>query len=91
MDAIKEVTGSDDLNVLGFCAGGIITTTVLNHLAANADRRVHSASFAVTLLDFATRAPIGAFQSRGLLSLARRKSGRAGSSAVAHLARCSAS
>jgi polyhydroxyalkanoate synthase len=78
MDTIKEVTGAEDLNVLGFCAGGIITTTVLNHLAAGGDHRVHSASFAVTLLDFASRAPIGAFHSRGLLSLARWKSGRAG-------------
>jgi polyhydroxyalkanoate synthase len=78
MDTIKEVTGAEDLNVLGFCAGGIITTTVLNHLAASGDHRVHSASFAVTLLDFGSRAPIGAFHSRGLLSLARWKSGRAG-------------
>jgi polyhydroxyalkanoate synthase len=78
MDTINDVTGAEDLNVLGFCAGGTITTGVLNHLAASGDDRVHCASFAVTLLDFAGRAPIGAFHSRGLLSLARWKSGRAG-------------
>ena len=40
IDEVREVTGSDDVNLLGFCAGGIITTTLLNHLAAQGDRRV---------------------------------------------------
>ena len=47
--------------------GGILMTTVLNHLAANGDDRVHSARFAVTLLDFHNRAPIGAFSAPRLL------------------------
>ena len=40
----KEITGSPDVNTLGFCAGGIITTTLLNHLAATGDESVHSAA-----------------------------------------------
>ena len=60
----KEITGSPDVNTLGFCAGGIIMTTLLNHLAATGDDSVHSAAYAVTLLDFASRAPIGAFSGR---------------------------
>ena len=55
---------ADDVNVMGFCAGGIITTTLLNHLAAIGDDRVHSMSYAVTLLDFAERAPITALPGR---------------------------
>ena len=78
IDAIRETTGSDDVNVVGFCAGGILNTTVLNHLAAHGDNRVHSASYAVTLLDFGQSAPISAFSSARLLSLARWNSGRAG-------------
>ena len=42
IDTVREVSGSDDVNVIGFCAGGIITTTLLNHLAAIGDERVHS-------------------------------------------------
>ena len=34
VDAAKEITGSPDVNTLGFCAGGILMTTLLNHLAA---------------------------------------------------------
>ncbi len=78
IDAVREATGSDDVNVVGFCAGGILNTAVLNHLAAKGDHRVHAASFAVTLLDFGQDAPIGAFSSAKLLSLARWNSTRAG-------------
>ena len=57
------MTGSEDVNVIGFCAGGILNTAVLNHLARRGDDRIHSASYAVTLLDFGQSAPIGAFSS----------------------------
>jgi polyhydroxyalkanoate synthase len=70
----RAITRSPDVNTIGFCAGGIITTTVLNHLAATSDDSVHSASFAVTLLDFESRAPIGAFSGRRVLGAARRLS-----------------
>jgi polyhydroxyalkanoate synthase len=78
IDAVRDATGSDDVNLIGFCAGGILNTAVLNHLAARADARVHSASYAVTLLDFGQSAPISAFASAKLLSLARWNSTRAG-------------
>ena len=78
VDAVREVTGAEDINVIGFCAGGILQTAVLNKLAAMGDDRIHSASYAVTLLDFGQSAPIGAFSSAPLLSFARWKAGRAG-------------
>jgi polyhydroxyalkanoate synthase len=78
IDVAREVTGSADVNTLGFCAGGILMTTVLNHLAATGDHRIHSAGYAVTLLDFASRAPIGAFSAPRMLGLARWNSRRGG-------------
>ena len=78
IDAIGDITGSGDVNTVGFCAGGIITAGVLNHLAATRDARIRSASFAVTLLDFGQRAPIQAFSGARLLSVARARSRRAG-------------
>jgi polyhydroxyalkanoate synthase len=78
IDTVREVTGNDDVNLIGFCAGGIIATTVLNHLAAAGDDRVHSMSYAVTLLDFGLRAPITAFSARRLISFAGRRSRRQG-------------
>jgi len=78
VDVVRETTGSPDVNVIGFCAGGILQAAVLNKLAALGDDRIHSSAYAVTLLDFGQSAPIGAFSSARLLSLARWNSGRAG-------------
>jgi polyhydroxyalkanoate synthase len=77
--AAAAISGSDDVDTLGFCAGGIIQTTVLAHLAdtGRADL-VHSASLAVTLLDFDVPAPVGAFAAPSLLALAAATSGLEG-------------
>ncbi|MGY1694355.1 PHA/PHB synthase family protein [Geodermatophilus sp. SYSU D00814] len=78
VDVAREVTGSPDVTTLGLCAGGQIMTTALNHLAATGDDRVRAAGYAVTLLDFASRAPLGAFSGRRLVDVARRNSRRQG-------------
>ncbi len=56
-DAIREITGSEELITISLCAGGITTSTVLSYLASIGDTRVKAASFAVTLLDWETPAP----------------------------------
>jgi len=78
IDTVREITGSADVNLIGFCAGGIVATALLNHLAAIGDDRVHSMSYAVTLLDFGLRAPITAFSGRRLIAFAGRRSRRKG-------------
>jgi polyhydroxyalkanoate synthase len=78
VDVAREITGSPDVTTLGFCAGGQLMTTALNRLAATGDDRVHAAGYAVTLLDFSSRAPLGAFSAPRLLDLARRNSRRGG-------------
>ena len=74
IEAMQEITGSPDVNTLGFCAGGILQATVLNHLEAKGDPSVHAASFGVTLLDFDERAPLGAFSAPRVLDLAGKQS-----------------
>src|SRR4051794_10443594 len=76
--AVREITGSEDLNLLSLCAGGILSSMVLSHLAAQGDESVRSASFGVTLLDFSVPAPIGMFRMAPLVSLARERSSRGG-------------
>jgi polyhydroxyalkanoate synthase len=78
VDAVTEITRSDDLTVLGLCAGGITMSTMLSTMAARGDERVRAASFGVTLLDFSVPAPIGMFLSPRLLGTARRQSKRKG-------------
>jgi len=78
MDAVGEICDRHELGMIGFCAGGILLSGVLNHLAAQGDERVKAASFAVTLLDFDSRAAIGAFSAPRLLELAQKQSRRKG-------------
>ncbi len=78
LETVSEISGSEDVNTIGFCAGGILMSTVLSHLAQAGRPLVHSASYGVTLLDFDSEAPIGAFSAPRLLELARRDSRRRG-------------
>lgn len=73
-DATLEVTGADDLNMLGVCAGGITAAALLGHLAAVGDTRVNSASFLVTILDWSVPSTVGTLVSGPVLNAARRAS-----------------
>jgi polyhydroxyalkanoate synthase len=78
VDEIREVTGQEDINVIGFCAGGILTSVALNALTARGEKKVHSASYAVTLLDWAGNNPINVLKSQAVLKLAKLSSRRKG-------------
>ena len=53
MAAIEQATGEDEINILGFCIGGILVSTLLGHLAAKGESaRVKSATFLTSLFDF---------------------------------------
>ena len=77
-DAISEITGSEKLNVMGACAGGITTSVFLAHLAARGDDRFASASFPVTMIDMADPGMIGIFTSEATLASSIRRSAEKG-------------
>jgi class II poly(R)-hydroxyalkanoic acid synthase len=79
MDAVREVTGADRTHLQAFCSGGIITAMVLAHLAARGEQdRVASASFAVTVLDWARAGTIGALMDEEAVRDAVEKSRKKG-------------
>jgi len=51
VDVMREITGSDDVNIWGSCSGGITMSAFLANLAARGERKVHSATVAVCVLD----------------------------------------
>jgi polyhydroxyalkanoate synthase len=53
VDATREITGSESVNIWGSCSGGITMSAFLAHLAACGETKVHSATVAVCLLDMA--------------------------------------
>ncbi|MFL5281894.1 MAG: PHA/PHB synthase family protein [Rhodopila sp.] len=51
-DVVREITGTDTVNVMGYCIGGTLLAMTLAWLAARGENRFRSASFMVSLMDF---------------------------------------
>jgi polyhydroxyalkanoate synthase subunit PhaC len=52
VDAIENATGEPDLNIVGYCLGGTLTAATLGYMAAKKDKRIASATFMTSLIDF---------------------------------------
>ena len=52
LDAVERATGERDTNVIGYCLGGTLLACALAWLEAKKEKRVHSATFFVSLIDF---------------------------------------
>ncbi|MDH3791216.1 MAG: alpha/beta hydrolase, partial [Rhodospirillales bacterium] len=52
LDAIEQATGEEQVNILGFCIGGILVVAMLAYMAAKGDQRIKSATFLATMVDF---------------------------------------
>ncbi len=52
IDAARDITGSPDVNVMGYCIGGTLQALTLAWMAANKDTRVNAATFIVSLQDY---------------------------------------
>ena len=61
LDGIKEACGEDEVNIIGYCLGGTLTGPTLAHMAANGDKRIKSATFFTTLVDFAEAGELSIF------------------------------
>jgi polyhydroxyalkanoate synthase len=61
LDAVEQATGAREVNFIGYCLGGTLLGATLAYLAAKGDRRVKSATFFVSLLDFSQPGELGVF------------------------------
>jgi len=52
LDAIEKATGQRQINALGYCLGGTLLAATLGYMAAKKDKRIVSAGFMTTLVDF---------------------------------------
>src|SRR2546425_3208562 len=52
LDVIKDITGSQKVNAVGYCIGGTLLSMALPYLKAKGDETVNSATFFVSLQDF---------------------------------------
>ncbi|WP_191084819.1 PHA/PHB synthase family protein [Roseococcus microcysteis] len=61
LDAIEAATGEREVNAIGYCLGGTLLATTLAHMAVRRDNRIKSATYFVTLTDFAQPGELGVF------------------------------
>ena len=61
LQAIERATGEKQVNVIGYCLGGTLLGAALGVMAAKKDKRVASATFFVSLLDFSIPGELGVF------------------------------
>jgi polyhydroxyalkanoate synthase len=61
LDAIYEATGERRANVIGYCLGGTLLASTLAYMATKNDRRIASATYFVTLVDFAEAGELSVF------------------------------
>ncbi len=61
LSAIEQATGEPDANVIGYCLGGTLLAATLGHLAAKKEKRVASATFMTSLVDFTSAGELEVF------------------------------
>jgi polyhydroxyalkanoate synthase len=61
LDAIEKATGEREVNAIGYCLGGTLLGSTLAYMATKKDDRIKSATFFVTMMDFAEAGELGVF------------------------------
>ena len=59
--ASQKATGERDANVIGYCLGGTLLAATLGHLAAKKEKRIASATFMTSLIDFTAAGELEVF------------------------------
>jgi polyhydroxyalkanoate synthase subunit PhaC len=52
LDVIEQATGESKVHAIGYCVGGTLLAATLAHMAADRDRRIVSATFFASQVDF---------------------------------------
>jgi polyhydroxyalkanoate synthase subunit PhaC len=61
LDAIEQATGEREANVIGYCLGGTLLASTLAYMAVKHDTRIKSATYFVTMVDFAEAGELSVF------------------------------
>jgi polyhydroxyalkanoate synthase len=86
LDAVEKATGEKTANVLGYCLGGTLLASTLGYLAAHHDRRIVSAGFMTSLIDFSGAGELEVFIDEDQVASLERKMSERGYLEGAHMA-----
>ncbi len=74
LDAIRDATGEEQVNVLGYCLGGTLLSITLAWLTAKGqEHRVRSATFLTTMIDFTEPGELAVFIEEEQLKILEKK------------------
>ncbi len=73
LDAIQKATGEKDVNAIGYCIGGTLLAATLAYMAAKEDKRIKSATFFTTQVDFVNAGELLVFVDEDQVSAVERK------------------
>jgi polyhydroxyalkanoate synthase len=65
LDAIREATGERRVAAIGYCVGGTLLAVALAYMAAKKDKRIDSATFFTTQVDFTHAGDLKVFVDEG--------------------------
>src|SRR5215467_10861739 len=68
IECVREITGTKNVDALGFCVGGTLLSCALAVLAARGESHVASATLLTTMLDFSEPGDIAVYVSREALA-----------------------
>ena len=69
VNQIEKATGESKINAVGYCIGGTLLATTLAYMKAKQDKRITSATFFTTMLDFSDPGELGVFIEEEQISL----------------------
>ncbi len=69
IQAVQDITGSEQINALGFCIGGTLLASALAVLDARGQNPVASLTLLTSFLDFANTGPIDVFVDESLVRM----------------------
>lgn len=68
VDVAKQITGEEQVNVIGYCIAGTLLTIALAHMAAHDDKSIKSATYFTAMTDFEEAGDLGVFIDDGFLA-----------------------
>ena len=76
--AVRDITGSDDINLHGACSGAMTISALLGYLASRGDKSVNAATLMVAVLDNTADSQLGLFATPEAVAAAKQASASQG-------------
>ena len=78
IEVMRDITGSEDVNLHGACSGAMTVSALLGHLAAKRERLVNAATLMVAVLDSSAESQLGLFATPETIAAAKQNSAAKG-------------